>query len=171
VTVLEGRLVRLRLATPADIPALVRIRQTPEVFGRWRGGEDMAASVREDLEEPDSTGYVIEVDGGIVGWIQWAAEEDPDYRHAGIDIYVDPAVHRRGIGTDAVRTLCRHLLHDHGHHRLTIDPAADNEPAIKSYAKVGFKPVGVMRRYERGSDGTWHHGLLMDLLADEFVDD
>ena len=171
MTVLEGRLVRLRLATPADILALVRIRETPEVFARWRGDEDMATSVREDFDEPGSTGYVIEVDGGIVGWIQWAAEEDPDYRHAGIDIYVDPAVHRRGIGTDAVRTLCRHLLHDHGHHRLTIDPAADNEPAIKSYAKVGFRPVGVMRRYERGSDDTWHDGLLMDLLADEFVDD
>lgn len=170
MTVLEGRLVRLRLATPADIPALVRIRETPEVLARWRGGEDMAASVREDLEEPGSTGYAIEVGPDIVGWIQWAEEEDPDYRHAGIDIYVDPAVHRRGIGTDAVRTLCRHLLHDHGHHRLTIDPAADNEPAIKSYAKVGFKPVGVMRRYERGSDGTWHDGLLMDLLADDFVD-
>ena len=40
MTVLEGRLVRLRPATPADIPALVRIRETPEVFARWRGGED-----------------------------------------------------------------------------------------------------------------------------------
>jgi aminoglycoside 6'-N-acetyltransferase len=170
VTVLEGRLVRLRPATPADIPALVRIRETPEVFARWRGGEDLPASVREDLEDPDSTGYAIEVDSAVVGWIQWASEDEPDYRHAGIDVYVDPAVHRRGIGTDAVRTLCRHLLHDHGHHRLTIDPAADNEPAIKSYTKVGFKPVGIMRRYERGFDGMWHDGLLMDLLADEFID-
>jgi len=24
-----------------------------------------------------------------------------------------------------------------------------------------------MRQYERGADGTWHDGLLMDLLADE----
>jgi aminoglycoside 6'-N-acetyltransferase len=103
--------------------------------------------------------------------IHWAEEDDPDYHHAGIDIYVHPAFHRRGIGTDAVRTLCRHLLRDRGHHRLTIDPAADNEPAIRSYANVGFKPVGVMRQYERGPDGTWHDGLLMDLLADEFVDD
>jgi aminoglycoside 6'-N-acetyltransferase len=26
-----------------------------------------------------------------------------------------------------------------------------------------------MRRYERGPDGTWHDGLLMDLLADELT--
>jgi hypothetical protein len=25
-----------------------------------------------------------------------------------------------------------------------------------------------MRKYERGRGGTWHDGLLMDLLADEF---
>jgi aminoglycoside 6'-N-acetyltransferase len=32
---------------------------------------------------------------------------------------------------------------------------------------VGFRPVGVMRRYERGPDGVWHDGLLMDMLAGE----
>jgi aminoglycoside 6'-N-acetyltransferase len=26
----------------------------------------------------------------------------------------------------------------------------------------------VMRRYERSADGTWHDGLLMDLLREEF---
>jgi aminoglycoside 6'-N-acetyltransferase len=29
--------------------------------------------------------------------------------------------------------------------------------------------VGVMRQYERGADGSWHDGLLMDLLAAELV--
>lgn len=56
-----------------------------------------------------------------------------------------------------------------GHQRFVIDPAADNTAAIACYAKVGFKPVGRMRRYERAADGTWHDGLLMDLLADEFI--
>ena len=53
---------------------------------------------------------------------------------------------------------------------LVIDPAADNAAAIRSYTKVGFRPVGIMRRYERVTDGTWHDSLLMDLLADELVD-
>lgn len=64
--------------------------------------------------------------------------------------------------------VARHLVHDRGHHRLVIDPAADNEPAIRCYAAVGFRPVGIMRRYERDADGAgWHDGLLMDLLAEE----
>ncbi len=70
-----------------------------------------------------------------------------------------------------MRTLATHLIDDLGHHRLTIDPAADNAAAIRAYEKVGFRPVGVMRRYERGSDGTWHDNLLMDLLAAELLRD
>ena len=50
-----------------------------------------------------------------------------------------------------------------------IDPAADNVAAIRCYTKVGFRPVGVMRQYERGPDGTWHDGLLMEMLADELI--
>ena len=79
-----------------------------------QGHADLAAAVAEDLAEKGATSYVIELDDRIVGWIQWQAEENPDYRHAGIDIYVDSAVHGRGVGTDAVRTLARHLIVDHG---------------------------------------------------------
>jgi aminoglycoside 6'-N-acetyltransferase len=162
--------VRLRPPTRGDIPGLARIRQTPQVLERWRGGDDMVAAIEEDLAEPETTAYVIEFEDRVVGWIQWHAEQDPEYRHASMDIYVDPAVHGRGVGTDAVRTLARHLFTDHGHHRLVIDPAADNAAAIRSYSKVGFRPVGIMRRYEQGADGTWHDNLLMDLLVEEFIE-
>ena len=53
---------------------------------------------------------------------------------------------------------------------MSIDPAAANERAIRAYERVGFRRVGVMRAYERGPDGTWHDGLLMDLLRDELLD-
>ncbi len=48
-----------------------------------------------------------------------------------------------------------------------IDPALANERAIRAYAAVGFRRVGILRRYERGPDGVWEDGLLMDLLAEE----
>jgi aminoglycoside 6'-N-acetyltransferase len=169
VTTLDGAFVHLRPPRPADIPALARIRQTPEVMARWRGGPVMTASVEEDMREQGATPFVIELYGRVVGWIQWSAEEEPDYRHAAIDIYVDPAVHGRGVGTDAVRTVAGHLITDLGHHRIEIDPAADNQPAIRCYAKVGFRPVGIRRSSERGPDGSWHDALLMDLLAEELT--
>jgi aminoglycoside 6'-N-acetyltransferase len=99
--------------------------------------------------------------------VQYGEEADPDYRHASIDIFIAPAVHGRGLGRDAVATLARHLMAERGHHRLVIDPAADNEAAIRCYAAVGFRPVGIMRQYERDASGEWHDGLLMDLLDGE----
>jgi aminoglycoside 6'-N-acetyltransferase len=62
------------------------------------------------------------------------------------------------------------LFTERGHHRITIDPAAANTPAIRCYEKVGFRPVGIMRRYERvREDRDWHDGLLMDLLAEDLL--
>ncbi|MFJ1652713.1 GNAT family protein [Streptomyces sp. NPDC088337] len=169
MTELRGAFVLLRPTVREDIPALAEIRATPEVRARWRGGDDLAADIAAHLEDSGIRCLTIHHRQRPVGMIQWHAEEEPDYRHAGIDIFLDPAVHGRGLGADAVRTLARHLVDAHGHHRLVIDPAADNAAAIRCYTKVGFRPVGVMRRYERGADGTWHDGLLMDLLADELV--
>ena len=78
---------------------------------------------------------------------------------------------RRGAASDyAIRTVARWLFEVRGHHRITIDPSAANDRAIRVYTGVGFRPVGVMRRYERGPDGTWHDGLLMDLLPEELLD-
>jgi aminoglycoside 6'-N-acetyltransferase len=100
----------------------------------------------------------------VVGFVQWAEETDPQYRHAGIDIFVDPDRHGRGIGTQAVRLLVGHLVAERGHHRIVIDPAADNAAAIACYRRAGFLEVGVMRAYEQGPDGRFHDGLLMEYV-------
>ncbi|MER7704559.1 GNAT family protein [Kitasatospora sp. NPDC097605] len=166
-TILHGAHVTLRPATTEDVPALVAIRRTPEVYARWRGGDDLTDAVTTGLAESGTEVLAIEAEGRVVGAVQWYANDDDEYRHAGMDIYLDPARHGRGYGTDAIRTLARHLVDHHRFHRLVIDPAVDNAPAIRCYEKVGFRPVGVMRQYERGADGSWHDNLLMDLLAGE----
>jgi len=158
----------LRPATEADIPALTAIRATPEVSSRWLiDDNDAEAAVRDDLDGDDIAAFVIEHEGRVVGYIQFGEEADEMYSHASIDLYLDPAVHSRGLGTDAVRTLSRYLFTVRGHHRLVIDPAADNTAAIRAYSKVGFKAVGVMREYELGLDGKYHDGLLMEMLASD----
>ena len=50
-----------------------------------------------------------------------------------------------------------------------MDPAAASDQAIGSYAKVGFRAVGVMRQYGRGGDSRFPDGLLMDLLRGELA--
>jgi aminoglycoside 6'-N-acetyltransferase len=152
----------LRPLVAQDAPALTRLHRHPEVR-RWWG--DPAADFPWD--DPECTRWTIEVGGAIAGLIQFFEENEPRYRHAGIDLFLDPDRRGQGLGTEAVRRVVAHLIEDRGHHRITIDPAVDNAAAIRAYEKVGFRTVGVMRGYERDADGeSWHDGLLMELVVD-----
>jgi aminoglycoside 6'-N-acetyltransferase len=167
--IIEGRRTRLILLDATHADALRAIHRRPEVVAWW-GEPDPAFPLDDD---PDSVRYVVMLrdDEEAIprGLVQYAEEDDPMYRHAGIDVFLDPEIHGHGYGREVVGTLAAHLIDVCGHHRLSIDPAAGNTAAIACYAAIGFRPVGVMRRYERGHDGTFHDGLLMDLLADELV--
>jgi aminoglycoside 6'-N-acetyltransferase len=162
---LIGDRVTLRALEDTDRARLRSILAEPSV-AQWWGPQSPDEAV-DELFAPDEAVFAIEVGGAVVGGI-WVSEEDePDYRHAGIDLFLDAAHQGQGLGPEAIRLVARYLFEARGHHRLTIDPAAANERAIRAYERVGFRPVGVMRQYERGHDGTWHDGLLMDLLAGE----
>jgi aminoglycoside 6'-N-acetyltransferase len=164
---LHGDAVVLVPVARAHVGELRRILATEPVRRRWG---DEGASPGWPFDDASAFRFTVLVGGEVRGMVQYSEENEPAYRHASIDIFIDPAVHNHGFGRDAVRTLARHLVGGRGHHRLTIDPAIDNEPAIRCYAAVGFRPVGVLRRYERDPDGRgWHDGLLMDLLAEELV--
>jgi aminoglycoside 6'-N-acetyltransferase len=165
--ILRGPRVTLRRAGLDDAARLTSIRREPEIERRWgilAGGE------MEEFVADEKT-FVVEVDGQIVGAVQYGEVEDPMYRSASIDLYLTTPRHGQGLGTEAVRVLARHLIEERGHRRLTIDPAADNAAAIRAYEKVGFRPVGVMRSYEQGPDGTFHDGLLMEMLVDELLEE
>jgi len=162
--VLAGDRVRLLPVTEADVPTLLTILRTPEVSLWWPPDQDLTA----DLADDETIMFVIEAEDEVVGMIQYWEEQEPDYRHASIDLFLGPKVHRRGYGSDAIRTLARYLFEVRGHHRLTIDPAADNTAAIACYEGVGFRRVGVLRQYWRDhADGMWRDGVLLDLLRPE----
>jgi len=162
---LTGDRVTLRALEEPDRTRLREILAEPSVARVW--GSEPAGEAADDLFEPYHTAWAIVVDGVIAGSIQAYEEDEPDYRYAGIDLFLDAAHQRSGLGPEAIRLVARYLFAERGHHRLTIDPAASNTAAIRAYERVGFRPVGVMRRYERGRDGTWHDGLLMDMLEGE----
>ena len=157
---LTGPRVRVRPAEAADVPALVALLAEPSVAAWW--GANDADDVRALL----GGALVVEVAGTLGGVVLVHEEEDPEYRHAALDVSIATAHQGQGIGQEALRLVIDALV-DAGHHRFTIDPAAANERAIRAYARVGFRPVGVLREYERDPAGGWRDGLLMDLLAGE----
>jgi aminoglycoside 6'-N-acetyltransferase len=163
---LRGERVTLRPLAAADAPRLAEIAAEPEVARWWLGLNDQDILEKAGPDE-DALVFAVELDGELIGLVQAGEEPDPDYRHASVDLFLGTAWHGQGLGADSVRTLARWLFEDRGHHRITIDPAVANTRAISSYERVGFKRVGVMRRYERGADGEWHDGLLLDLLPED----
>ncbi len=162
---LKGERVSLVEVEADHVPALRALFALPEVAEAWPG--DNFSRLDDRLEQDDVVGMVVEHEDQVIGFIQYSQELDPNYRYAMIDIVLHPHWCNQGLGTDALRTLARHLFDDLGHHRIMIDPRATNRRAIAAYRKVGFRDVGVMRQYELGNDGQWHDALLMDLLRDE----
>ena len=162
-TALTGPRVLLRPVRRDDLPRIAEILDEPEV-ARWWGHFDVDELLGPEAE---AEGLVIETDGHVIGFIQYDEETDPDYRHAGIDLFLSEERHGEGLGPEAITLLARHLFDELGHHRIVIDPAASNERAVRAYEKAGFRRVGLMRRYERGADGTWHDALLLELLEED----
>lgn len=162
----DGEIV-LRQVRRQDAEDMLELLRQPSV-ARWWGAYDTAKLERDFFDQAWAYTYLVLVDGQLAGMVQFHEEPDPDYQYAAVDITLGEAFQDRGLGTRTLKLLLRYLIEGRGHHRVTIDPAADNARAIRVYEKAGFKPVGVMRSYERGIDGEWHDALLMDLLAEEF---
>lgn len=163
----EG-VVRLRSPREDDLDPLVEMWSTPEVSRWWP--DQTRDSIRTTLnDDPDIIPLVIEVEGAVAGFLQIWQNEDPEYRHAGLDLALHPRFQGRGLGPAAIRMACRWLF-GQGHHRITIDPAAENARARRAYEKVGFCEVGRLRKYQWDPTRTdWVDGILYDLLEDDLT--
>ena len=163
---LRGERVELRAIAVADLDELHRILATPDVARWWN--PHTRAELEKWLAEDGVSRWTIRVDGEPAGKIQAYEEGGDEFRHAGIDLFLDPDLHGRGLGQECISLVARWLFRERGHHRLVIDPALANERAIRCYEAVGFRHVGVMRRYWYDHTlGDWVDGLLLDLLESE----
>jgi aminoglycoside 6'-N-acetyltransferase len=126
-------------------------------WGDYEGAED---------DEELLSGWAIELEGTVIGWVGYAEEVSAKFPSVGLDIMITPEQHKKGYGPEALRGVIDFFV-TRGHHRFTIDPSVGNKNAIRAYEKVGFRPVGVMRKSEQLVAGEWGDGLLMDLLAEE----
>ena len=160
----------LRPAVSNDSTRFREIIEDPEVKPWWREYNMELDALDSETGATRDNEYIfaVETDGTVIGLVQYVEETSPDYRSAAIDIAMHSGWHGRGLGSETLRVLIDFLFTIRDHHRLTIDPAMENDKAKHAYLAVGFKPVGVMRQAERGLDGTWHDALFMELLRDEW---
>jgi aminoglycoside 6'-N-acetyltransferase len=145
--------IELRAFRDGDDTAITALLAEPDVRKWWTDGE-------YDAEH----GWVVEVGGETAGWIEYREETAESFPSVALDIALTSALHGRGYGRRVLGLAVEHFVAK-GHHRFTIDPNVENARAIRCYEAVGFKPVGVLRAYERSLDDGWNDGLLMDLVV------
>lgn len=164
--VMPGERLTLRPPSAHDIEPLVDILLEPEV-SRWWVGYTPYRVRTEIIESGDA--LVIEIGNVAAGAIFLYPNDDPEYRHTVIHLFLGSSWYRQRYGAEALATVIRSLA-TLGHHRFTLDPNVNNEPAIRSYERLGFRRVGVLREYQLRPEGHWEDGLLMDLVLSDFPD-
>jgi len=71
---------------------------------------------------------------------------DRDNRNAVLGILIGEADCRgKGLGEDAVRTLCRFAFDELDLHKICLEAYAFNEGPIRTYERVGFRREGLLR--------------------------
>jgi RimJ/RimL family protein N-acetyltransferase len=164
--VIAGERMTLRPPVAADVAPLTAILGEPEVSRWWVGYT--ADRVREEIVESGAA-LVIDIDHRAAGAIFLYPQNDPEYRHTVIHLFLGADWYRQRYGAEALSLAIRYLA-TLGHHRFTLDPNVNNEPAIRSYERLGFRRVGVLREYQLRPEGHWEDGLLMDLVLSDFAD-
>jgi RimJ/RimL family protein N-acetyltransferase len=97
-------------------------------------------------------------------------EIHPVDRHATLGLVIGRKDYwGKGIGTEAVRLLCRYAFDELNLHRVQLSTYAINERGFRLYTRVGFKIEG-RRREHVFIEGRYVDEVIMGLLRGELID-
>jgi len=104
--------------------------------------------------------WLVAEDAGALAGFAYASphRERAAYRWAAdVSVYLDPAHHRRGIGSTLYRTLFE-LLVRQGVQVVCAGVTLPNEPSVALHEALGFKPIGIYRRIGFKAGAWWDVG-------------
>ncbi len=140
----------IRAARAQDVPAVAAISARCPAAAGWTPRQ-----FEEELRSVNSLFIVAERGGRVAGYaVLWIVGEEAQI----LDVAVDPACRRRGVGRAlfselSVRARAARCV------KATLEASARNEPALGLYRRLGFRVVG--RRAKFYNDGA--DAVLMDL--------
>jgi RimJ/RimL family protein N-acetyltransferase len=114
----------------------------------------------------------IEADGVLAGDIQarrsdWAIP--PWVTELGISLF--PEARGKGLGTDALRTICRYLFDEEGFLRVQLSTDVANAAMRRSAEKAGFTYEGVLRGFWPEGDEIHDYAMYGRTRADHDHDE
>lgn len=152
---LQGELVVLRSKRVEDAAADYSWRVDPELAGLDATRpinltlREYTRFHRDDLEFPSPWSVRLAIDtldGEHIGNCMYY-DIDFDKKQAELGIMIGARAYwSRGYGTDAVRTLLRHIFTETSLERVYLHTLSHNFRAQRSFSKSGFQPVQRVRR-------------------------
>ena len=145
----------IRAMLPSDWPEVARVYEAGIA-----GGDASFETTAPSWEEWDAghlaTCRLVADQDGVVGW---AALSPTSGRcvYAGVaevSVYVDPAVHGRGLGR-ALLTALVEAAEAEGVWTLQAGVFPENTASLALHERCGFRVLGVHERLGRTVDGTW----------------
>jgi RimJ/RimL family protein N-acetyltransferase len=170
----EGELIRLRAIEDADIEWVndhfwnANVTRFLDIV--WpEPVEGTRAFVERSRASEDSLALLIETRAGERAGVCSLDGALARTRTADFGIWLDEQFWSRGLGTDAVRTICRLGFREMNLQRITLHVYDFNERGRRAYEKVGFREEGRLRR-DQFVDGHPVDVVIMGLLAEELVE-
>jgi|SRR5579864_1210356 len=137
VNPVRGERTVLRPVEAPDVELLLAWHADPEIARYWDWETFTRETMLDRLARRDVTPYLVLADGIAIGYLQvWC-----DASGGGIDMFLEPSARGRGLGPDAARAIAVHLVDERGWTRVTVDPYAGNEQALRAWRKAGFVEV------------------------------
>lgn len=182
LSMIEGKLVRLRALRAQDAGHHVRWRNDPEVVHWAAGGNPCFGPVTAEavelgfetmlrLNPKESAVFTVEdlADGTVIGMVDYR-ELDPFAGQATVGVTIgERGRWGCGHGLDALRLLVGHLFGVLGLHRIELDTWSGNERAVRAFTKAGFREEG-RRRSTVLVAGKRYDTVLFGMLREEWPD-
>jgi RimJ/RimL family protein N-acetyltransferase len=171
---LEGDLVRLRAIETSDVQWVNANFWNPNVtrflVAVWPESSDGTRAFLEGQRTSEtSVLFLIETLAGEPVGACSLDGIDARTRTASLGIWIAEEHWDLGLGTDAVRILCRFGFREMNLFRIELHVYDSNERGTRAYEKAGFREEGRLRG-DQFVDGKHIDVVVMGLLADELTD-
>lgn len=172
---LEGERVTLRTIEEEDVAFIAehnadpRIRR-PLTMVEPKNVDSVQEFFEDRISDRESVDFAVYLDGEIRGLI-WLFDLDNAAGHCEVGYWLDPAVHGRGIMTEAARLVVGYAFEDLRMHRVRGRALASNDASLGVLRNCGMTEEAVAREAAH-VDGEYvdmvHLGVLREEWAEQF---
>ena len=157
---------KLRKWSMDDVPYLAEILNNKKILNNLRDGlpfpytqEDAYAFIEIMLDADKRTIYAFEItiDYTVVVSIGAFRKDNIHSQTAEIGYYVSESYWGKGIGTNAVKQICKYIFTNTDIIRIFAEPFAYNESSCRILEKAGFKYEGTLRK------NAVKNGIILDM--------